>query len=129
MLYGMFADFIVLLHFAFVVFVTCGGLLAVKWPRVIWLHLPAAAWGALVEFSGWVCPLTPIENQFREQAGQAGYDGDFLTEYLLPILYPTGLTREVQFVLGIVVVVVNGVIYGWLWRRRLVAENLSTRGS
>jgi hypothetical protein len=122
--YHVLADLVLLLHLGFVLFVLLGGLLVLKWPRAMWVHLPAAAWGAVVEFSGWVCPLTPLENWFRAQAGQAGYDGDFLAQHLLPILYPTGLTREVQLVLGISVVVVNGVIYGWLWRRRLVADNL-----
>lgn len=121
--YHLLADLVVLLHLAFVLFVVLGALLALKWRAVMWLHLPAAVWGALVELNGWICPLTPLENWLRTQGGGQRYDGDFLVRYLLPILYPTGLTREAQIVLGIVVVVVNGAIYGWLWRRRLVTEN------
>lgn len=91
--------------------------MAVRWPGVVWLHLPAAAWGVIVEFSGWICPLTPLENWLREQDGALGYSSDFIAYYLLPLLYPTGLTREVQLVLGIVVLIVNAAVYGWLWRR------------
>ena len=111
----LLADLTVLLHLAFVAFVVGGGLLALRWPRVSWLHLPAAAWGAAVEFFGWICPLTPLEDALR--GGSDG--GDFVTRYLVPVLYPAGLTADVQFVLGIGVVAVNAVIYGWvLWRRR-----------
>ena len=117
MLYSLLADFVVLLHLAFVVFVLTGGLLALKWPWIVRVHLPAAAWGAIVEFSGWLCPLTPLEDWLREQAGQQAYRTDFLERYLLPILYPSGLTREIQFVLGAIVLLVNGVVYGILWRR------------
>lgn len=120
--YHLLADLVVLLHLAFVLFVVLGALLVLKWPRAMWLHLPAAAWGTFIEFSGWICPLTPLENWLRARGGGQRYDGDFLVRYLLPILYPTGLTREVQIVLGIVVVVVNGLIYGWLWRRRTIDE-------
>jgi hypothetical protein len=118
MLYSLLADFVVVLHLAFVVFVLTGGLLALKWPWIVRVHLPAAAWGAIVEFSGWLCPLTPLENWLREQAGQQAYRTDFLERYLLPILYPAGLTREIQFVLGAIVLLVNGTVYGILWRRR-----------
>jgi hypothetical protein len=118
MLYSLLADFVVVLHLAFVVFVLIGGLLALKWPWIVRLHLPAAAWGAIVEFSCWLCPLTPLENWLREQAGQQAYQTDFLERYLLlPILYPDGLTREIQFVLGSIVLLVNGTVYGILWRR------------
>lgn len=118
MLYSLLADFVVVLHLAFVVFVLTGGLLALKWPWIVRVHLPAAAWGAIVEFSGWLCPLTPLENWLRAQAGQQAYRTDFLERYLLPILYPDGLTREMQFVLGSIVLLVNGTVYAWLWRSR-----------
>lgn len=114
--YLLLADMTVLLHVGFVCFVVFGGLLAVKWRPVVWLHLPAVAWGAVVEFAGWICPLTPLENWFRERAGAAGYQTDFIAHYLLPILYPADLTREVQIMLGIVVLVINVAVYGWLWR-------------
>ena len=115
MWYSILANGIVALHFAFVLFVLFGGLLILKWPRVIWLHLPAAVWGVLVECTGWICPLTPLEHWLREQAGHHGYDSDFVSQYALPLLYPEGLTREVQ--LGALVLIVNMVIYQWLWQR------------
>ena len=117
MWYRMGSDLVLLLHLAFVLFVVAGGLLVVKWPRLAWLHLPSAAWGALVEFTGWICPLTPLENSLRAMAGTATYDRDFIEQYILPLLYPVELTRHVQLVLGAVVVGVNLVAYGWLWRR------------
>lgn len=116
MFYRLGADLIVLLHLGFVLFVLLGGFLLVKWPRLLWLHLPAVVWGAFVEFSGWICPLTPLENWLRAQAGEATYAGDFIGRYLSSILYPNALTHELQVVLGTVVLVVNLAIYGWLWR-------------
>lgn len=113
----LLADAIVVLHLAFVVFVAAGGLLVWRWPRLAWLHLPCALWGAAVSFGGWICPLTPLENCFRQRAGEAGYSGDFVARYLLPVLYPEGLTREAQVVLGMLVVAVNGAVYAAAWRR------------
>lgn len=115
MLYRVGADFILILHFGFVLFVLVGGLLLVKWPRLAWLHLPAVAWGAIVEFSGSICPLTPLENWLRAQAGEAEYAGDFIARYLSSVLYPDALTHELQLILGTVVVVVNLAIYGRMW--------------
>ena len=118
MLYRLAADLVVLLHLSFVLFVLLGGLFALKWRRVAWLHLPAAAWGAFIEFSGWICPLTPLENWLRTQGGEAGYPGDFLSKYLLAVLYPEALTPQIQTILGLVVLAVNLTIYGWLWRSK-----------
>lgn len=118
MIYGVLADLLVLVHLAFVVFVVAGGLAVLRWPVVAWAHLPAAAWGALIEFTGWVCPLTPLENRFRAMAGEAGYPGGFVEHYLVPLLYPGALTREIQIGLGVAVVVVNVVIYALVVRRR-----------
>ena len=115
--YRALADAIVVLHLGFVVFVVLGALLAFRWPKVIWLHLPAACWGAWIEFSGRVCPLTPLENRLRNLGGDEAYAGDFVTQYLLPILYPPGLTLDIQILLGALVVLVNAAIYGLLWRR------------
>jgi hypothetical protein len=115
--YQIFADLVVIAHTAFVVFVLAGGLLALKWPWIIRLHLPAAAWGAMVEFFGWLCPLTPLENWLRQQAGQGATDGDFVVRYLLPVLYPVALTHDIQVVLGLMVLVINGAVYGWLWTK------------
>jgi Protein of Unknown function (DUF2784) len=111
-------DLVVAVHFAFVLFVVLGGLLVLRWPVVSWIHLPAVAWGAIVEFSGSVCPLTPLENALRAQAGEAGYSGDFVSRYLLPTLYPESLTRSVQLILGAIVVGLNCAVYAWVWRRR-----------
>jgi len=114
----LLADGIVVLHFLFIAFVVLGGVLALRWPRLAWVHLPAACWGAAIELSGWICPLTPLENRFRQAAGEAGYAGSFIDHYLLPILYPAGLTREIQYGLAAVVIVVNVAVYGCLLRRR-----------
>ena len=116
-LYGLLADFVLLLHLAFVVFVAAGALLVLRWPRVAWVHLPCAAWGAFVEFAGLICPLTPLENRLRRMAGGQGFEGGFIGHYLLPLLYPAELTRGLQLTLGLTVIVVNVVIYGWAWRR------------
>jgi uncharacterized protein DUF2784 len=115
---ALLADLIVGLHFIFVIFVVLGGLLVLRWPRVAYLHLPAAAWGALIEFGGWVCPLTPLEQALRRSAGDAGYSGGFIEHYILPLLYPSALTRHIQILLGILVLATNLAIYGRLLRRR-----------
>ncbi len=116
MWYLWLADLTLCLHAGFVLFVICGGLLVLRWRWIVWLHLPAAAWGAIVEFTGWICPLTPLENWLHEQGGEATYRSDFVTQYLLPVLYPEELTRDIQLLLGTGVVVLNAAIYWWLWR-------------
>ena len=108
MKYPYLADQVLIVHLAFVVFDLCGGLLVLKWRGVAWLHLPAVTWGAFVEFSGWICPLTPLENWLRALGGVATYRSDFIAQYLLPVLYPGDLTG---------VVVLNAAVYWWLWRR------------
>jgi len=115
-LYRLLADLVVLLHFAFAMFAVLGGLLALRCRRILWIHLLAAVWAALVEFFGWLCPLTPFENWLRVKAGETAYSSDFIARYLLPVLYPEGLTRELQLALGIFVIVVNLAIYGWVFR-------------
>jgi len=118
---GLLAEAVVLLHFAFVAFAVAGGLLVLRWPRVALLHLPALAWAAFVEFSGRTCPLTPLENALRAASGEAGYAGGFVEHYLLPLLYPADLTRELQWTLGGGLVVFNLAVYGavvWQARRR-----------
>ncbi len=112
------ADAVALLHFGFVLFVILGGFLVVRWPRVAWAHLPAVVWGAAIEFAGWLCPLTPLENWLRRQGGEAGYSGGFVESYLVPILYPHGLTRGLQIGLGVAVLVVNITLYGWILIQR-----------
>jgi hypothetical protein len=112
------ADLVVVLHFTFVLFVVFGGLLVLRWPRLAYVHLPVAAYGALIELVGWICPLTPLEKRLREQAGLEGYEGDFVEHYILPVLYPSGLTRGVQLVLGALVIGINVAIYGVIVKRR-----------
>jgi uncharacterized protein DUF2784 len=119
MLHRVLADAVVLLHAGFVVFVVAGGFVAWRWRWVAWLHVPCALWGAAIEYGGWVCPLTPLENALRARAGLEGYDGGFVEHYVIPLLYPAGLTRPSQAALGTLVLAVNLVAYGVLVRRLL----------
>ena len=118
--YPVLADLVVLVHLGFVVFVVLGGLLVMKWHRLIWIHLPAVFWGIAIELSGWTCPLTPLENWLRHKGGEENYQFDFVGHYLLPMLYPQGLTRRSQILLGALVLIVNAAIYGWVFRQRNV---------
>lgn len=116
---ALLADTVVLLHLAFIAFAVLGGLLVLRWHRAAWLHLPALAWGAFIEFSGGICPLTPLENALRSAAGGAVYSQGFIERYIVPLIYPGELTRELQFVLGGTLVAINVAIYGLvLYRRR-----------
>jgi uncharacterized protein DUF2784 len=117
MLYRVLADSAVLLHTAFVAFVMLGGFLAWRWRPLVWLHVPCAVWGVLIEYGGWICPLTPLENELRRRAGLDGYAGGFIEHYVIPVLYPAGLSRPTQAVLGTLVLFVNVVAYGVLLRR------------
>jgi hypothetical protein len=117
-MYRILADLVVGLHLLFVVFVVAGGLLVLRWRRLAWVHVPAAVWGALIEFAGWVCPLTPLEQALRSAAGEGGYRGGFIENYLLPVLYPGALTRGIQVGLGLLVLTLNALVYGYLLRRR-----------
>ena len=112
------ADAVLVVHFAFIVFVVGGALLAFRISWMPWLHLPAAAWGAWIEIAGLICPLTTLENHFRIRAGLEGYQDSFVEHYLVPIIYPSGLTRSMQLVLASVVIITNVVLYGWLLHRR-----------
>ena len=118
MIHRLAADAVLLLHLGFILFVLLGGVLAVRWRRAPLLHLPAVAWGVNIELSGGLCPLTPLENRLRIAAGDAGYAGGFIEHYLLALIYPAGLTQDVQYVLAAIVVGVNALAYGWVWRRR-----------
>lgn len=117
-LYAALANLTVAGHLAFVVFVVLGGLLVLRWPRLAWVHLPCAAWGVLVEVAGWICPLTPLEQTFRERAGEGSYGTSFLEHYVVPLLYPGALTRELQIGLGVGVAALNVVVYGIVLRKR-----------
>jgi hypothetical protein len=118
MWFRFLADLIVIVHLAFVLFVVCGGLLVLRWRRVAWLHIPAAVWGAWIEFAGWLCPLTPLENWLRERGGRPAYTSSFVERYIIPTLYPDALSRELQWALGGLVLVVNGLVYLVVLRRR-----------
>lgn len=114
----LLADLVLLAHFGFVVFVVAGGLLVAWRTRIAWLHIPCALYGAAIELFGWICPLTPLEQDLRRAAGQAGYQGGFIEHYVGGLLYP-GDWGEIRILLGVAVIVVNGAIYAWLaWRLR-----------
>ncbi len=116
-MFGLLADAVVLIHAGFVAFVVLGGLLVLRWRRMAWLHVPAAAWGAAIEFTGGICPLTPLENWLRVQASGVPYTGAFVEEYVVPMLYPATLTRTVQVSLGTLVIVLNALVYWRIVRR------------
>ena len=118
MLFKLLADTVAFIPLLFVAVAVAGGLLALRWRRLPWLHLPALAWGATVEFTGWICPLTPLENRLRAAGGAAGYSGGFVDHYLLPLLYPASLERGTQVVLGLALLAINAVAYSLVWRRR-----------
>jgi hypothetical protein len=118
LIYRVLADGVLVVHLAFVVFVVLGGLPALRWPRLAWLHIPAAIWGVVIEYAGWICPLTPLENSLRARGGEAGYSGGFIEHYIQPALYPAGLTRGTQIVLGSLALLVNLGAYGIVVARR-----------
>ena len=128
MLYSAVANLLMIVHFCFVLFVILGGLLLFWWPRLAFVHLPAAAWGVMIELNHWVCPLTPLEQNMRHAAGQEGYTGGFIDHYINPLIYPEGLTPQIQQILGISVLLLNAVIYGiWLLQRFLVRKRVPAR--
>ena len=118
MLTRVAADFVVIIHFGFIVFVVLGGLLVFRWPKLMWLHLPAVAWGVVIEFAGFICPLTPLESRLRIAAGESGYSGGFIDQYLIPVVYPDGLNRPTQIALGVLVISINLVLYGVVVAKR-----------
>jgi Protein of Unknown function (DUF2784) len=118
MIYRLGADGVLIAHLAFVLFVVLGALLVLRWPRLMYLHIPAVVWGGIVEFIGMICPLTPLEVRLRQLSGDAGYKGGFIEHYIVALLYPSGLTRTVQIVLGFLAVVPNVAIYSLLLLRR-----------
>ncbi|TVS08520.1 MAG: DUF2784 domain-containing protein [Gammaproteobacteria bacterium] len=125
MLWGLAAEAVLVLHGAFILFAVFGGLLALRWRWLVLLHVPAAVWAALVVTAGWICPLTPLEQSLRLRAGDVGYAGSFIEHYLILLIYPPGLTRTVQVVLGLAVIAINLGIYGWLWRRHASRRHAS----
>ena len=116
------ADSLVVIHLAFIVFVLFGGLLVLKWGKVSILHISCVLWAVLIEFRGWICPLTPLEHHFRDAAGGAGYTGGFINHYLMPVIYPEGLTQGIQIALGIIVLAINLGVYGVVLVKRVKRE-------
>jgi hypothetical protein len=116
-LYGIFAGAVIVAHFLFIAFVVAGGLLVWRWPRLAWVHLPAVVWGVVVELTGWICPLTPLENYLRRLGGNSSYSSGFIEQYLIPVIYPANLTVGTQYVLGGLVIVVNLVLYSLVIRK------------
>jgi hypothetical protein len=116
-LYGIFAGAVIVAHFLFIAFVVAGGLLVVHWPRLAWVHLPAVVWGVVIELTGWICPLTPLENYLRRLGGNSSYSSGFIEQYLIPIIYPANLTIGTQYVLGGLVIAVNLVLYSLVIRK------------
>ena len=118
MIYRLGADLVLIAHLAFVLFVLLGSFLAARWFWVIWLHLAAVSWGALLEFAGLVCPLTAVEVSLRKLGAEPGYEGDFIGHYIIELLYPPGLTRSLQIWLGLAVLLLNGLIYSFILARK-----------
>ena len=116
MAYHLLADLTLIAHLLFILFVAFGGLLVLVWRGVLWLHLPALVWGLLLELNGWLCPLTPLENWLRRQAGSSGYRQGFIEHYLVPLVYPAGLDRRAQLILAGLLLLANALIYGWVYR-------------
>ena len=125
MLYSAVANLLMIVHFWFILFVILGGLLLFWWPRLVFVHLPTAAWGVMIELNHWICPLTPLEQSMRRAAGQDGYTGGFIDHYINPLIYPEGLTPQIQQVLGFSLLLLNAVIYGiWLLQRFIVRKRV-----
>jgi hypothetical protein len=118
MTYHALADLVLVIHGLFIVFVTCGGLLALRWRAIVWLHLPAVGWAVLLEVLGWLCPLTPLEQGLRKAAGATSYSGSFIEHYLVQFIYPAGLTREIQLTLAAALIIINILVYRLVWRNR-----------
>ena len=126
MLFRIAADLVLAIHLLFIAFVVLGGVLVLRFPWVVLVHIPAAVWGAYIEIAGRVCPLTIWENRFRKSAGESGYADSFIEHYLLPVIYPSALTRNIQFWLAGFVILANVVIYGWLLYRWRITRKIST---
>ena len=115
--YKFLADLILLIHFSFILFIVFGGFTVLKWRRIIYYHIPAALWGAVIEISGWGCPLTPLEIELRVRAGSGFYTGSFINHYLTPIVYPPGLTQPLQYYLAAGLIIINGAAYYIIWKK------------
>jgi len=116
--YRLLADGVVVLHLFFILFVVLGGILTLVRPKVIWVHIPCVLWAIIIELTGRICPLTPLENELRSWAGQGMYSGDFVMHYIEPMIYLEGLTRQFQIILGVMAALVNMIVYGWIYFRK-----------
>jgi hypothetical protein len=125
--YRTLADVVVTFHFGFVLFVVLGGVAVLRWRRAAYVHLPCAAWGALIELGGWTCPLTPLENHLRSLGREAGYAGSFVEHHITRLMYPAGLTRGMQLAIGIFVIAVNVLVYWRAFRRRPPRRRVTPR--
>ena len=127
--YALLTDALIVFHFLFVGFVIFGGVVVLRWHRAAFIHLPAAAWGVFIEWSGFLCPLTPLENYLRQQAGLDVYQGGFVDHYIMPVLYPAGLTRDTQMVLGALILVINVSLYAIAFTRDSRRKKTETFGA
>jgi hypothetical protein len=118
MILRILADTVLVVHFSFIIFTLFGGLLALVGRTAIWFHIPVVLWSSVVNLAGWVCPLTPLENRLRELAGQAGYEGGFVEHYLMEVIYPGGMTRDLELTAGISVLVWNVLLYAYVLHRQ-----------
>jgi len=128
MLPRLIADALLVAHLIFILTVTLGGLLLLRWPRAAWIQVPVAIWGIAISVGQWTCPLTPLENHFRRLGGEAGYSGSFIDHYLLPVIYPPGLGPRAGLVIAAVVAAVNGVCWTVAWRRARAAGSEQEAG-
>ncbi len=117
MFFALAADLLIIVHLGFIGFVMLGGFMLLKWRWLIFVHLPAVLWGVLLEFQGWICPLTPLEQALRRMSGQQGYTGGFIQHYILPVIYPPALNEDIQLILGILLILINVIIYLWVFLR------------
>ena len=127
MIYKLFTTLIIFIHFLFIIYVLFGAFLGMKWPKSLFVHLPSFFWGAYIELSGGVCPLTPLENWLRIKGGNISYAGDFIEHYVENLVYPPGLTRKIQIIFGIIVIVINIAVYFYIYRRRKMLSNYTAR--
>ena len=117
MFFALAADLLIIVHLGFIGFVILGGFMLLKWRWLIFVHLPAVLWGVLLEFQGWICPLTPLEQALRRMSGQQGYTGGFIQHYILPVIYPPALNEDIQLILGILLILINVIIYLWVFQK------------
>ena len=124
MIHRLLADAVLVLHLGFILFVVLGGFLVLRRPGLAWLHAPVFLWGAAIEFGGWICPLTPLEKWLRELGGEGAYAGGFIEHYVTALIYPEGLTRNIQLLIGAGVLAINAAIYLRLWQRRRAQDRV-----